>query len=177
MKDELTLLKERADDLGIKYSNNIGLESLKARVNEALSPKVQETEEEVVTKDGAKKSARQKAQEEQLALVRIRLTCMNPAKKDIPGAIYTIANKNIGIVRKYVPFTGAENGYHVPRCIYELLKRKEFQQVRTVKDNTVLGGVRYVNTNVKEFAIEKLPPLTKEELKDLAHEQATTGRV
>ena len=178
MKDELTLLKERADDLGIEYSNNIGLESLRKRVNDFLTPAVEEEEEEVVVaKDGKKKSKRQIAQEEQLPLVRIRLTCMNPAKKDIPGAIYTIANKDVGIVRKFVPFTGAESGYHVPKCIYELLKRKEFQQVRVIKDKSSLGGKRYVNVAIKEFAIEVLPNLTEKELAELALEQATTGRV
>ena len=31
IKDELTLLKERADRIGITYSPNIGIEKLKAR--------------------------------------------------------------------------------------------------------------------------------------------------
>lgn len=182
MKDELTLLKERADDLGIPYSNSIGVDTLRKRVNDAITPAKEESDETEAegtkeTKAGKKKSARQIAQEEQLALVRIRLTNMNPAKKDVPGAIYSISNKHIGIVRKYVPYVGAEAGYHVPRCIYELLKRKEFQQVRKIRDKNAVGGERYENTNVREFAIEVLPDLTQKELDDLALEQATTSRI
>ena len=36
--NELALLKERADTLGIKYSPNISVETLKAKINEKLKP-------------------------------------------------------------------------------------------------------------------------------------------
>ena len=38
MEDELTLLKERADMMGVKYHPSIGLEKLKEKVNEKLAP-------------------------------------------------------------------------------------------------------------------------------------------
>ena len=34
--EELALLKERADLMGIKYSGNIGIDTLKAKINERL---------------------------------------------------------------------------------------------------------------------------------------------
>ena len=36
--NELELLKARADKLGIKYSPNIGIETLKERINAVLAP-------------------------------------------------------------------------------------------------------------------------------------------
>lgn len=179
MKDEITLLKEQATLLGIQFSNNIGLETLKSRIQEKL--KVDSDEEDMVTDDTEnstnEKSERQKAIEEQTKLVRIRVTCMNPFKRDIPGGIFAVGNKYIGTVRKYVPYNTTEEGYHVPNCIYELLKRKQFTQRIKVKDRSVLGGERIETRTVSEFAIEVLPQLSEKELAKLAAEQKATGRI
>lgn len=55
MPDEMALLKSRARMMGITFSNNIGLDSLKAKIAEKMAPPAQEEEieepeeEEVVT--------------------------------------------------------------------------------------------------------------------------------
>lgn len=175
MKDEFTLLKEQADVLGIQYSNNIGLETLKSRIQEKLGND-EESVEEAPTKK-AKPSSRQKAIEEQTKLIRVRITCMNPNKREVPGGIFAVGNKYIGTVRKYIPYNTTEDGYHVPNCLLELLKRKKFTQRIKVKDRSVLGGERIETRTVNEFAIEVLPPLTEAEIKELAEEQRATGRV
>ena len=74
--EEMKLLKERADLLGIKYSNNIGLDTLRAKVNEKLEESsIQQEDKE------NKASTRAQIRAEQLKLVRISLTVMNPTKK------------------------------------------------------------------------------------------------
>ena len=67
--EEFELLKQRADMLGIKYSGNIGLDTLRAKVNERLEEKTLTAE---TTLDKA--ALRKKVKEEQLKILeKIRL--------------------------------------------------------------------------------------------------------
>ena len=169
--EELQLLKERADLMGIKYSKNVGADTLRAKVNEKL-------EEAALMNQLRNNKAllRKKIQSEQLKLVRIRLTCMNPAKKAWKGEIFTIANEVIGTVKKFVPYNPKfyTNGYHVPKCIYDLLKQKQFLNITTEQK----GPNIVVHTEfVPEFSIEVLPALTKKELEQLAADQRAGNRL
>jgi hypothetical protein len=228
---EIDMLKSRARLMGIKFSNNIGLEALKAKVNAKLEGETNddnsnddddETQEDkddegpaetkgdvnevtdlapvddrdaliaelqaklaaatqtpakvvtnssVSTKSSAKKSKRSEMIKKQMRLVRLRITNLNPAKKDLPGEIFTFANSVLGAVRKYVPYGEAtENGYHVPYCIYTQLKWREFLNIKVRKDSR---GKEHVETNMaREFALEELPQLTERELAQLASSQA-----
>lgn len=165
--DELTLLKERADLMGIKYHPSIGLATLKEKVNSALSGA--EEEEEVTVNEETPEQKRARLIAEATKLIRIRLTCMDPNKKGWTGEIFTVSNDIVGTVRKFVPFN-AEKGYHVPNIIYKHLKRKKRQEFRTIK--TRKGMDIKQGYLVPAFAIEVLPPLTPTELKDLAQRQA-----
>lgn len=169
--EELNLLKERANILGIKYSNNIGLDTLRAKVNAKL-------EEATLDKETVldKAALRKKIQEEQLKLVRIRLSVMNPAKKAWRGEIFTIANAYLGTVKKFVPYDPRfyQNGYHVPYCIYRLLKDKTFLNIQTTEEK----GKTIVHTSYSpEFSIEVLPDLTPDELEELARAQQAGNRI
>ena len=168
--DELTLLKQRATLLGINFSNNIGLETLKARIEEAT--REPEPEKELTVQD-----LRQQLRAEHLALVRIRITNMNPAKKDLPGEIITIANGVIGTVKHFVPFQGtaAEVGWYVPKIILNELQERKFVVQEKIADDK--GRDRMVSRERKEFAIEILPHLTEEELKKLAQDQRVADRI
>ena len=170
--EELKLLKERADLMGIKYSNNIGLDTLRAKVNERLESSVLEAEKNI-----DKSALRKKVREEQLKLVRIRLTCMNPAKKAWRGEIFTVANSIIGTVKKFVPYDPKfyANGYHVPYCIYTMLKNKTFLDIRT--EESTGGKTRVYSSYPAEFGIEVLPELTPDELQQLAVEQQAGNRI
>lgn len=170
-QEELTALKERADLMGIKYSNNIGLETLRAKINEKLEDK--QIEVEGVQ---SKAALRKKVMDEQMKLVRIRLNVLNPAKRAWRGEVFTIANAVLGTVKKFVPYDPAfyENGYHVPYCIYKMLLNKTFLNITIKKVN----GKEYPQTSfAKEFGIEVLPNLTREELDELAKEQAAGNRI
>jgi len=172
MPDELTTLKSRADLLGISYHPSIGLEKLREKVAAAMKDEPDEPKKEVppaaasAETEGAR---RQRLVEEATRLVRIRLTCMDPLKKEWDGEILTVGNSLVGTLRKYIPFN-ADEGWHVPHMMYEELRDRQCQVFVSRKDargNTVREGKL-----IKAFAIEVLPPLTAEELHDLAQRQA-----
>lgn len=176
-KDELTILKARADLLKIPYSNNISLAKLKERIEEHMAKdEEEEPEEEIEEVVETKATLRNRLIKEATRLVRVRVTNMNPAKAAFPGEIFTVANSMVGTIRKFIPYgAGTEAGYHIPYAIYEMIKRKKFTLVK--KEVGPNGTPVFNKYERKEFAIEILDPLTPEELKKLAAEQAATGRV
>lgn len=164
--DELATLKARADMLGVKYHPSISLEKLREKVNASLAPEQKEVAAPVVDRAELQRKASE--------LVRIRVTCMNPAKKEWEGEIFTVGNSVVGTFKKYVPFN-ADEGWHVPRIIYEQIKARECQIFVTVKGPR--GNTTRQGKLIKEFAIEVLDPLTEEELRDLAQRQAMSQSV
>lgn len=193
-KTELEVLKDRARMMGIQFSNNIGVEALRARIEAKMNGEEEQSQEQEKPaqetqatepnplgetpsdKPLTQAELRKKIIAEQTRLVRIRITNLDPKKKDLPGEIITVANEYMGTIRKYVPYGEVtENGYHVPYCIYKMLDKRRFLDIRTKKDNKGQTVVR--SGYVKEFAIEVLPQLTQEELNRLANQQAAAGTV
>ena len=188
--DELTLLKERAKVMGIPFSNNISLETLRKRVADKMEGKDEAPEVNALTGDPeiaqamAAKPLDPKANEvalrklmyaKQMRQVRVRITNMDPKKKDLPGEIWTVANEYLGTVRKFVPYgEQADDGFHIPYCLYRLLDSKRFLHIRDVKDRTT-GIVRQDKVWAKEFSLDVLPALTQGELDRLAAAQAAAG--
>lgn len=177
VQDELEALKARANLLGVKFHPSISLEKLREKVNAAVTSESEaeepsnspsETKEETI----GEKRKRLKA--EALKLVRIRLTCLNPAKKEWEGEIITVGNSLIGSVKKFVPFN-ADDGWHVPHVIYQQLKERQCQVFYT--DTDTRGNKVRKGKLIKEFAIEVLPPLTSEELAELARRQAMSKAI
>lgn len=264
---ELELLKNRARLLGIEFSNNIGLETLRERVNEKLSeidnsgdlisatpsgsesdvdiPEVIDTdqgengtnfdddiEEETVTgtvnqqepngltaaaqiaaakvtappvtpiqpitpkvintpdpsvsakagqatevKPGKTLSLRQRLYNEQMKLVRLQITNLDPKKADLQGELLAVGNKFIGTVKMFVPYGEiTDDGWHVPYIIYKELERRKFLSIRTTKDRRT-GQVKVLKSWAKEFSLTILPPLSENELKRLAIAQAAAGSI
>jgi hypothetical protein len=166
--DELSALKARADLLGVRYHPSISLEKLREKVNAAVAPTEEEVKQDVLV------SGRGALQKKASELVRIRVTCMNPAKKEWEGEIFTVGNSAIGTFKKYVPFN-ADEGWHVPRVIYQQLLNRQCQVFYASKDGK--GNTIRRAKLIKEFAVEVLPKLTEEELKDLAQRQAMAKSV
>lgn len=201
---EMELLKERADLMGVTYSNNIGIETLRKRVEDAMAgnPVVPEAEgtdpvpsvaelssalsNEVVAATSVSQSAvNPLAQEEsvtkpvslrehmrltQMKLIRVRIQNLDPKKANLPGEIFTVANEYLGDVKKFIPFGEVtDNGYHIPYCLYKLLKSRKFLNVRERKGRD--GKIHIETSWVKEFALEILPDLTPQELQQLATAQ------
>jgi hypothetical protein len=186
---EFDMLKQRAMLMGVKFSNNIGIEALRTKVQARMDgeeareaaatlmngkPIEPEEEPAVTVHTTTAANARQEMYDREMRLVRLRITNMDPKKKDLPGEIFTVANRVLGAVKKYIPYGEAtDNGYHVPYIIYRQLKEREFLNIKTRKDRQ---GRTIVETSmVREFALEELPQLTQAELNHLAAQQAAAA--
>ena len=176
---ELAALKERAKMMGLKLSPKIGLERLKAKIEAKLNPTVEEdVDPGEETEIQRKARIRKKQITEQMVLIRCRIANLNPSKRDLRGEIFTVANKYVGTVRKFIPYGEAtDNGYHIPQIIYEQLKTRKFLQVNTRNDRSAGNQIVVDQRWVPEFSIEVLPQLTPEELDKLAASQAAAGGV
>jgi hypothetical protein len=185
LPDELTMLKQRASMMGIQFSNNIGLETLRKKIEDKMegradsdaAPQINPLAGETTAQPLKRKTLRQKLYDEQMKLVRIRVTNLDPKKKDLPGEVITVANEHLGTVRKFVPFGEVtDDGYHVPYCIYRFMEKRKFLNIRIVKDRRT--GVERVESNwVKEFALEVLPQLTPQQIANLRTAQIAAGSV
>lgn len=195
---ELDMLKKRAAVMGVSYSPNIGVDGLKAKIKAKLDGEAEEKATAIqasqvqapvitanvdqsapatyvapLTAAQIKQRRRQAMRAEQLRLIRVRITNLNPSKKDLPGEIFTFANEVLGTVKKFIPYGEAtENGYHIPFCIYTQLKEREFLNIRTRKDSR--GRTVIEQSMAREFALEILNQLTPTELARLAASQAAT---
>lgn len=171
---ELDALKEQANRLGIKYSNNIGLETLKEKVAKALNADTVETDEEIAIKPKTENQLRNDAKKYVEKLVRVRITCLNPLKKEWLGEFISAGNDLVGNYTKYIPFN-SDNAYHIPQIIFNYMQEKQCQIFINRKLEN--GEVTRVGKLIKEFGFEVLPPLTEEELQELARDQTARGAI
>lgn len=178
-QDEMTALKARADMLGLQYHPSIGLEKLREKVNGAIAdtPEVVPEKLKALVKEPEVETANQRRSRlkaEATRLIRIRVTCMNPAKKEWEGEIFTAGNAAVGSIKKYVPFN-ADDGWHVPHIIYQVMQDRMCQLFTTITDSR--GNKIRRGKQIREFALEFMPALTKEELAELALRQAAAKSI
>lgn len=169
VQDELASLKARADMLGLSYHPSIGVEKLRDKITAALTSTKEVAPQAPATEEESLSALRMRKRREASELVRIRLTCMNPAKKEWDGEIFTCGNAVVGSYTKYVPFN-VDDGWHVPRIIYNMIVDRMCQVFVTTRD--ARGNNVRTGKLIKEFAVEVLPNLTTEELAELARRQA-----
>ncbi len=169
----LTALKTQADLMGINYSGNIGEEALSKRIQEhkesqgvvvAEAPTLNIGEKTLQQLEGEYAVFRAKQR------IRISINCVNPAKAELVGDIYTVYSSSLGKVQQWIPYQAPE-GYHVPRCLVDLLKEKKFLSFRPVKIDKSVGGVDREHVQMNEFIIRELPPVTFEEYKRIVERQ------
>lgn len=193
--DELSTLKQRADLMGIKYHHKIGAKRLAGMIDNVLNPpEVTQTEEDInksisasrdkefmfkpgkgdpELKPATRKEIVAHRKREAGKLIRIRLTCMNPAKREWPGEIISVGSAKIGTFKKFIPFN--VDAFHIPFIIYEFLLERKFTVFYTVKSDR---GIEIKRAKLSpEFAIQVLEPLTQKERIELANEQARTRRL
>lgn len=196
---ELDLLKQRAKMMGITHSNNISADTLRKMINDKMVGSQEEITQtaqvnplDIAKSDEAisivqaeqappkplrKMTLREHLRREHMKLVRVRITCLDPKKKDLPGEILTVANEHIGTVRKFVPYGEyTDEGYHLPWCLYSFMKNRKFTSV-TTKTDRITGQITVNTRDVAEFSLDILEPLTKEEIHDLAVAQLAAGSV
>lgn len=173
--DELTTLKARADLMGVRYHPSISLEKLRDKVAGSLKGvaaeegKVSPAVEPIAPAVESEGEQRFRLKREANELVRIRVTCMNPAKKEWEGEIFTAGNSLVGSFTKFVPFNN-EEGWHVPRIIYKQIIQRQCQIFVTTVD--ARNNKSRTGKLIKEFAVEVMPNLTPAELEALARRQA-----
>lgn len=174
---ELSILQNKAGVLGVAYSSEDSVESLKEKIDAKLNPKDSDglsiKNEESKTKAQSEIEFRQQHYEENMRLIRCRITCMNPSKADLNSEFHTVSNKYLGAVTRAIPYGNQDDGWHVEKVLLDHLMDKQFQQIRTVKNSN--GSMLPSTKWVKEFAIEILPDLTLEELRVLANQQAAAA--
>ncbi len=184
---ELDILKGRAKMMGIAYADNVTVDELKEKITAKLNgtdvkpeaPARQNneviTEETSEVKTGPKKTLRQLLYEENMRLIRVRVTNLDPNDKDLHGQVYSVSNEYIGTVSKFIPFGEAtDNGYHIPYCLYKFIKNMKFLQIKTVGKGQ---KARTETSWVRKFALEELPQLTDKEIAQLAASQLGRGAI
>jgi hypothetical protein len=107
-------------------------------------------------------------------LVRIHVACMNPAKTEWPGEIFTCSNSVVGSFKKFIPFDN-EVGWHVPQIILNMVQERKCQIWMGAKN--ARGNKIKVSKMIKEFNVDILPPLTYTELMALKQRQALANSI
>jgi hypothetical protein len=131
-------LKDIADGLGLKYHPTISAAKLADKIEEFAS----EPEEAPVAP--AQKKTPKEIRQGATKLVRVRVTCMNPAKRDWDGEIFMVGNRHTGTLRKYVPY-GVD--WHVPQMILDMIKARQCQVFQSVKRRTAGGDISSVKAS------------------------------
>lgn len=191
--EKLKKMRERADALGVKYHHRANANTIEAAINarlveidgKALYPKELDMEqklnkitapkvgppayEEPMTEAEWNKIQASIANKLVGSLIRVRIQNMNAQKKEWPGEFISVGSAKLGTFKKFIPYASGEP-YHVPRIIYNELKAKQCSQFYTVPGR----GKQKVRKSrlINEYVIDELPPLTIQELKDLALQQA-----
>lgn len=164
----LDFLKKEAAELGIKHHPSIGEDKLREKIEEHKEKLAQEQAEAAAQAEEAKPakatkpavSNAQTLKREQLQLVRVRVSALNPHMKGLKGQVFSVSNALVGRVKKYIPFD-SPNGWHVPKILIDSLEGKQFQTFREI--TTPTGKVVKRSVSAKAYAIQYLPPLTRDE--------------
>lgn len=170
-QDERASLEARANVLGIKYHPSLSLEKLRERVNEALRGN-EPTERPEKNEDNGTKRARLKREAQKL--IRCRIHCNDPAKKDWPGEVISVSNSVVGTIKKYIPYNQDEP-YHVPQIILNAMRDKKCQVFVKKKDkhNNSITETKLISA----YTVDILTPLTEEELKALGQAQLARNSI
>ena len=158
--EELETLKARADLLGITYKSNVTSMWLR----EAIAKKMEEDEQ---GEKALGSISKEEAYKEAMKLVRVIVSPNDPIKHQLEGEIFTVSNSLIGSYKKYVPFNN-QAGYHIPQIMVNMLQEKKAQIFPLERRN---GRDVRVAKEIKAYNVQILPPLTKQELQDLAKSQ------
>ncbi len=190
---ELDTLKARAKLLGITHHHNVGVAKLKGLIENHLNPQKDEPEKIQVTDDthknpdpgpvdtskydpaAAMSPAMKKRwkRSEASKLVRIRVTCMDPDKKEYDGEIISVGNRSFGTIKRFIPYNQDEPT-HCEQMLFNFLKERKCTVTKTVTEN---GRKVQRKMLINAYAIEELAPLKRDELELLKKTQAARDGV
>jgi hypothetical protein len=166
---ELETTKQLARDMEISFHPSIGLAALKQKIADADINSLANTGEPEKAEGNERTIDQIKA--DAAKLVRVRVTCMDPKKREYEGEIFSTGNAKIGTFKKYVHF-GTE--WHIPNIILKMLRQSKCQVMVPHKVRLDSGIVMKTKIGklIPAYAIEVLPSLTKAELDNLTKRQA-----
>lgn len=178
MQDENTreYWKEKAALIGVTYPNNITTDKLKTLVLEKMASNEKANASVRAPKLASKRDlATMIAADEALKLVRYQLIVRDPSLQSATGMYVTVGNDFIGITRKFIPFI--ETPWHAERWILDHLKTLNYTVMPTALHNQLKTNLNKPEAMkfVPKFQIIELPPLSEDELKELASLQAAQG--
>ena len=166
---KLEELRLEADELGLTYPKNIGESKLQEKINDYNNGGSEVPQTEVENKP-AKKPMTQK--QKMSKLIRVRVTCNDPAFKKWPG-LTRAAGSTTFFRKRFIPFNRET---HIEQVLFDSLKRSEYQWFEE-KMNRTSGRKYKVPRSSPSFVIEELTPLTKAEYEKLAQDQRSRGSV
>lgn len=177
-RSEIDLLKAQADRMGIAYKGNISVTALKAKIAEQLAGAAQD---EVEGRGAVEKTptsaegtvADTAYYDKALRLIRVIITPIETTKAaNLESDVFTVSNMAVGTITRTIPF-GRE--WHVEEILLNSIREKKFQQFTSRKNER---GVQVTTARLAPaYNISVLEPLTAEELKALAEQQARTGSI
>ena len=178
-------LKAQADLMGIKYPVNANVKKMVELIDEHKKSLEEENTETTSTSSTSVSQTPRTNKigsvlDEAMKLIRVRVTVNNPSKQSREGEIISAGNAVIGFVSKFVPYQPAfyENGYHIPKIILDAMKEMKHTRYPKKKDRFNATMDDYDKARlVSDFTIEELPPLTEQELKELAEYQQANRTV
>lgn len=105
---------------------------------------------------------------------RVIVACVDPKQQKIRNRLMTVSNDVVGDIRMAIPYNNA-NGWYVPNMMLSALREAKCVMMRDKKmENGDTTSEPYMGPM---YNITVLPELTKQEVADLAAEQAKTGRL
>lgn len=165
--DERESLKQRATIMGIQFQPNVPTEKLREMINQQLQGDSSQVGRAPKNEDS--KARRGRKRQEAMALVRCRISSNDPAKKDWPGEYITVSNSLVGTVKKFIPYN-TDAPYHIPRIMLNVLQEKRVQIFQSKPGK--MGIPVRTSKSIKAYTLEILPPLTEQEIADLARDQS-----
>jgi len=166
-------LVSEAEKLGIEFHHATGDVKLQGLIDDANTAAGNKTEP-VKPVELTRAQILSSLKKEQTKLVRVVVRCNNDAKKDWRGELFKVSNSIIGTITRFVPFDN-ENGWHIEQAILNTINDKVCQKHR--KGKLPNGMPTSTSFTTKEFTVEKMAPLTKKELEELASEQDARGSI
>ena len=173
---ELEALKAEGEKLGLTISPNIGLDTLRNKIEEAKKSETtteEENEENEETKQEAetvkKNQEKMKKIKDMSRLIRVIVTNNNPDKTNVTSEIHSAGNK-YEKVTKAVKFN---EPWHIPVVIYEKLKEQKLTRFISKKDSR--GREFKEATTIPAYNIQVLENLTEEEVKELEERLKSNG--
>lgn len=163
---ELQSVKEIAVNMGLKVGNMKDVDKIKEMIAEASAP----AKPAVPLSKIAQREALKK---EKMKLVRVRITPMAPFERQLPNTQVAVSNRLLGDVQRVIPF---ERDWHVEECLLAQLRERRYRK-RVEETSPATGRKIYRNEFPPAYGIVELPPLSKEELTELAADQRARNAI